>query len=64
MILKIYLDKYHSDYRWMLKYYITGEEVKYRTENFRGAVRYYLNYKNSQENIIIYGAPQHEYFYG
>lgn len=64
MILKIYLDRYHSDYRWLVKYYVGDDEQKIPVHNFRGAIRYYLNHQNTRENVIIYGAPMHEYFYG
>ena len=48
--------------RWMVKYYKTRLN-DYLVESFRGAIFFYLNYKETGENIIIYGAPQHEYFY-
>lgn len=53
--------KYHSDMRWMVKYYET--DYDYRVEYFRGAKFHYLDYQNTGENIVIYGAPLHEYFY-
>lgn len=64
IILKKYLDKYHSDYRWKIIYYTNELQEVYNTESFRGAMKYWLNYRRSKENFVIYGAPMHEYFYG
>ena len=62
-ILKMYLDKYHSDYRWKTAIYYTDPK-KMAIMDFRGAVFYWLNYRRSSLNVLIYGAPMHEYFWG
>jgi hypothetical protein len=48
----------------MVKYEKVELRAIYRTETFRGAVHHYLNYRNSKENLIIFGAPIHEYYWG
>lgn len=62
LAIKNYLDKYHSDYRWMVKLYNTQDTMKIR--DFRGAIFDFLDYQRNQTNILVYGAPMHEYFYG
>ena len=62
-VLKNYLDTYHSDYRWLTKIYYTDPRLM-RIHDFRGAIFYWLNYKNTKLNILIYGAPMHEFFWG
>ena len=44
--LKLYLDRYHSDYRWMVKHYTTAQ-AEYKTARFRGAQYAFLNYEKS-----------------
>ena len=43
-MLADYLNVYHSDYRWLVKFYNNDRGEIYRTEHFRGAIRHYLNY--------------------
>lgn len=57
-----YLKVYHSDYRWIVKYYYSKNP--YKTNYFKGAIASFLNYKGTGDNYVIYGAPMHEYFYG
>lgn len=59
----MYLRKYHSDYRWMVKTY-KHTDGRWRIHNYRGAIFSWLNYANNGTSVLIYGAPMHEYFYG
>ena len=61
-LLKRYLDKYHSDMRWMIKYYVTNPD-NWPIRSFQNEKYSYLNYQFSNENYVIYGSTMHEFFY-
>lgn len=48
----------------MVKHYLSKPGENYNIEYFRGAKFFLLNYRYTNENIVVYGAPQHEFFYG
>ena len=63
-ILKDQLNLLHSDMRWKTAMYYTRFEERPQIHDFRGAIFYWNNYRRSDLNILIYGAPMHEYFWG